>query len=33
MVFRDDGAVHELGTMTGSIANGLTVTLPVPVRA
>jgi protocatechuate 3,4-dioxygenase beta subunit len=33
MVFGDDGAVHELGTMTGSVASGLTVTLAVPVRA
>lgn len=30
-VFSDDGAVHELGFVTGSIADGLTVTLPVAV--
>ena len=31
-VFGDDGGVHELGTMTGDVANGMTVTLNVPVR-
>ena len=30
-VFRDDGAIHELGTITGTVASGLTVTLHVPV--
>jgi protocatechuate 3,4-dioxygenase beta subunit len=30
-VFRDDGAVHQLGAMGGSLANGLTVALSVPV--
>jgi protocatechuate 3,4-dioxygenase beta subunit len=30
-VFGDDGAVHELGFVTGTIADGLTVTLPVAV--
>jgi protocatechuate 3,4-dioxygenase beta subunit len=33
MVFRDDGAVHQLGSMSGSIAEGLTVALTVPVGA
>ena len=33
MVFRDDGAVHELGTISGSVASGLTVELTVPVGA
>jgi protocatechuate 3,4-dioxygenase beta subunit len=32
-VFRDDGAVHQLGTITGSVADGMTVTLTVPVTA
>jgi protocatechuate 3,4-dioxygenase beta subunit len=32
-VFGDDGGVNELGTMSGSVASGLTVTLAVPVRA
>jgi protocatechuate 3,4-dioxygenase beta subunit len=32
-VFGDDGGVHELGTMTGSVASGLTVELAVPVNA
>ncbi len=31
MVFGDDGGIHELGTVTGSVADGLTVTLIVPV--
>ncbi len=30
-VFGDDGGVHELGTVTGSVADGLTVSLTVPV--
>ena len=32
-VFGEDGGVHQLGTMSGSIAGGLTVELAVPVRA
>jgi protocatechuate 3,4-dioxygenase beta subunit len=32
-VFGDDGGVHELGTVTGSVADGLTVALSVPVKA
>ena len=32
MVFRDDGAIHELGTITGDVASGMTVALTVPVR-
>jgi protocatechuate 3,4-dioxygenase beta subunit len=32
MVFGDDGGVHELGTVTGRVAGGLMVDLPVPVR-
>ena len=32
-VFRDDGGVHQLGTVTGSVADGMTVTLTVPVNA
>ena len=31
MVFADDGGVHELGTVTGSVEQGYTVTLNVPV--
>jgi len=31
MVFRDDGAAHQLGTMGGSIGSGRTVALSVPV--
>lgn len=31
-VFGDDGGVHELGTISGSIDNGLTVELAVPVQ-
>jgi protocatechuate 3,4-dioxygenase beta subunit len=31
-VFGDDGGVHELGTVTGSVTAGLTVALAVPVR-
>jgi protocatechuate 3,4-dioxygenase beta subunit len=30
-VFGDDGGVHELGTITGDVASGMTVTLNVPV--
>lgn len=30
-VFGDDGGVHELGTVSGSIADGLTVELAAPV--
>ena len=33
MVFGDDGAIHELGTISGGIAAGLTVELGVPVNA
>jgi protocatechuate 3,4-dioxygenase beta subunit len=33
MVFRDDGAIHELGTVTGDVSSGMTVALTVPVRA
>ncbi|HEX2756653.1 MAG TPA: intradiol ring-cleavage dioxygenase [Candidatus Limnocylindrales bacterium] len=33
MVFGDDGGVHELGTITGDVSNGMTVALTVPVRA
>lgn len=33
MVFGDDGGEHEIGAITGSIANGLTVDLSVPVRS
>ena len=32
-VFGDDGGVHQLGTMTGTVADGLTVELAVPVNA
>jgi protocatechuate 3,4-dioxygenase beta subunit len=31
-VFADDGGVHELGTMSGSVGSGLTVELAVPVK-
>jgi protocatechuate 3,4-dioxygenase beta subunit len=31
-VFGDDGGVHELGTISGSVAAGLTVALAVPVK-
>jgi protocatechuate 3,4-dioxygenase beta subunit len=31
MVFRDDGAAHQLGTMGGTLGGGLTVALSVPV--
>ena len=33
MVFGDDGGVHEIGTVSGSLAAGYTVTLAVPVQA
>ena len=33
MVFGDDGGVRQLGTIEGSVADGLTVTLTVPVGA
>jgi protocatechuate 3,4-dioxygenase beta subunit len=33
MVFSDDGGVHQLGTVSGSVASGLTVELAVPVSA
>jgi protocatechuate 3,4-dioxygenase beta subunit len=33
MVFRDDGAARQLGTMSGSVADGLQVALVVPVGA
>jgi len=29
----DDGGIHELGTISGTVAGGLTVELAVPVRA
>jgi protocatechuate 3,4-dioxygenase beta subunit len=32
-VFGDDGGIHELGTISGSVASGLTVELAVPVNA
>jgi hypothetical protein len=31
MVFGDDGAVHQLGTVTGSVQDGFAVELTVPV--
>ena len=30
-VFGDDGGIHELGTVTGSVPSGMTVALTVPV--
>ena len=33
MVFGDDGGVHQLGTISGTVADGLTVELAVPVSA
>ena len=33
MVFSDDGGVHELGAVSGTISDGLTVELSVPVSA
>jgi protocatechuate 3,4-dioxygenase beta subunit len=32
-VFGDDGGIHEIGTITGSVADGMTVALAVPVRS
>jgi len=32
MVFRDDGGVRQLGTMTGDVASGYAVRLTVPVN-
>ena len=32
-VFGNDGGVHQLGTISGSVASGLTVELAVPVQA
>ena len=32
-VFADDGGVRQLGTITGSVADGMTVALTVPVSA
>ena len=32
-VFADDGGAHQLGTMSGSVADGLVVELAVPVEA
>ena len=32
-VFGEDGGVRQLGTMSGSVADGLTVELAVPVKA
>ncbi|MFL5871132.1 MAG: intradiol ring-cleavage dioxygenase, partial [Solirubrobacterales bacterium] len=32
-VFGDDGGIHELGTVTGDVASGMTVSLSVPVKA
>jgi protocatechuate 3,4-dioxygenase beta subunit len=32
MVFGDDGGAHQLGTIEGSVTDGLTVTLTVPVN-
>jgi hypothetical protein len=33
MVFGDDGGARQLGTISGSVADGLTVELAVPVGA
>ena len=33
MVFADDGAAHQLGAISGSVADGLVVELAVPVEA
>ena len=33
MVFSDDGGAHQLGTISGTVASGLTVELTVPVGA
>jgi protocatechuate 3,4-dioxygenase beta subunit len=32
-VFGDDGGVHELGTISGDVSGGMTVSLTVPVKA
>ncbi len=32
MVFGNDGGIHQIGAMSGTIADGLTVELPVPVQ-
>ena len=32
-VFRDDGGVHEIGTITGDVSSGMTVALTVPVKS
>jgi protocatechuate 3,4-dioxygenase beta subunit len=32
-VFRDDGGIHELGTVTGDVSSGMAVSLAVPVKA
>jgi protocatechuate 3,4-dioxygenase beta subunit len=32
MVFADDGAVHQLGTVTGDVSSGYSVSLTVPVN-
>ena len=32
-VFGDDGGAHQLGTISGSVADGLVVELAVPVEA
>ncbi len=32
-VFADDGGIHEIGAISGDLANGMTVALTVPVRA
>lgn len=32
MVFGDDGGIHQIGTMIGTVDSGLTVTLTVPVN-
>jgi hypothetical protein len=31
-VFGEDQGIHQIGAMSGTIANGLTVELPVPVQ-
>ncbi len=33
MVFGDDQGIHQIGAVTGTVSNGLTVELPVPVTA
>ena len=33
MVFSDEGGAHQLGTISGSVAEGLTVELAVTVGA